>query len=305
MAGSSEGDHIAQGDIIAEVETDKAAMEMEAFEAGTVRELRVPEGETVPVGTVIAVLSVQGEAEQKTREKEKKPAPAAKPEGETGKPRKEAASAKERGKTEPAEEEAEASEEAAEMAPEVRRPPAEKAPAGEKKAEVGAFRMTQEQIVASPAARRLAGTKGLDLTRVRGTGPGGRIVADDVEQAAVAEPPARSAAAEKETPAAFRTGGRERRKPERSVKIRRIVARKMTESWQTIPHFFVTVAVDMTDMIRIRKDLEGKYQRLHHRGRRPESAGISLGQQPLGRWRGRGAEGNQHRGGRGHRARSV
>lgn len=97
----------------------------------------------------------------------------------------------------------------------------------------------------SPAARALARERGIDLTRVRGSGSGGRVVLADV--AAAARPNSTARGGE---PAA--AGGALGKK---SVKIRRLVARKMVESWQNIPHFFVTVAVDMTDIIRFRKDL--------------------------------------------------
>jgi pyruvate dehydrogenase E2 component (dihydrolipoamide acetyltransferase) len=108
-------------------------------------------------------------------------------------------------------------------------------------------------MLASPAARRLARELGVDLTRVRGTGPGGRIVLSDVEAAAAEQRVERAAAPERrEEPGPSEAAGK---RPERSMKIRRIVARKMVESWQSAPHFFVTVAVDMTDVIRIRKDL--------------------------------------------------
>jgi pyruvate dehydrogenase E2 component (dihydrolipoamide acetyltransferase) len=99
----------------------------------------------------------------------------------------------------------------------------------------------------SPVARILAKEKGLDLGRIRGTGPGGRIVLADVEGAT---PEKRS------PPPSAEAGEKPERAAGKSVKIRRIVARKMLESWQNIPHFFVTVAVDMTDVIRFRKDIE-------------------------------------------------
>ncbi len=127
-------------------------------------------------------------------------------------------------------------------------------PAAEKWPETLPPRLTQQQIVASPAARQLADERKIDLTRVRGTGPGGRIVSADVEKAASGmgfEAPV----ARQKVPPPPPEGEAALRRPERSLKIRRIVARKMAESWQSIPHFFVTVAVDMTDIIRIRKDL--------------------------------------------------
>jgi pyruvate dehydrogenase E2 component (dihydrolipoamide acetyltransferase) len=100
-------------------------------------------------------------------------------------------------------------------------------------------------MAASPAARRMAEEAGIDLDKVRGTGPGGRIVVADVERARAEGRPG-------ETPAEGRPPAK---KEGKSVKIRRIIARKMVEAWENIPHFYVTVAVDMTDVIRFRKDL--------------------------------------------------
>lgn len=248
------GEKIAQGDIIAEVETDKAAMEMEAFEDGTVSDLKVAEGETVPVGTVIAVLNGEGDAAAG----EEKP-PAGEPsEQEAPAPREEqkpaARGAAEEEKTAekpPAREEQEkATIRSSEGAiPQEQPPPAkEKKGAAREEKPVG---LSQQEIVASPAARRLAADRGVDLARVRGTGPGGRIVLTDVEGAMRGKEPVPPPSPEAPRgPAATAP-----KKPERSVKIRGIVARKMVESWQSTPHFFVTVAVDMTDLIRIRKSL--------------------------------------------------
>lgn len=204
-----EGDRVKKGQIIAEVETDKAAMEMEAFEDGVVSALKAEEGATVPVGTVIAVFEGAGKAESVTEV--------------TGKPA-----------AKPAEKPEEKREEKAEEMP-VEKMPKRPAPSLER------------GVSASPVARKIALEKGLDLGRIRGTGPGGRIVLADVERAAPEKPPA---------PAPAEAGAKPERVAGKSVKIRRIVARKMLESWQNIPHFFVTVAVDMTDVIRFRKDLE-------------------------------------------------
>jgi pyruvate dehydrogenase E2 component (dihydrolipoamide acetyltransferase) len=221
----NKGDRISRGDIIAEVETDKAAMEMEAFDDGTVTDIKVEEGETVSVGTVIAVLSAG-----------------------------EGAGAEERKKPEEAERETPQEEEAA---PEKAREEAVEAEEKEKRKEEEAPEERPGKadyvfplgrgLTASPAARKLAGERGVDLRRVRGSGPGGRIVTGDVERAAEAPSTGEKAPG--------REKGQRREAPKKSVKIRRIVARKMVESWQNIPHFFVTVAVDMTDAIRFRKDL--------------------------------------------------
>jgi len=221
-----EGDKIGRGDVIAEVETDKAAMEMEAFEAGVVTALKVGAGATVPVGTVIAVIAAAGEEPVAVS-----PPPLKEQAGEAvaGEPAREEAAPAEI--TEPVEE---ALAHPAAPAP-VQSPTPPPAPAK----------------AVSPAARRLAREQGLDLGRIRGTGPGGRVVLVDVERALQ---PGRTPAAAAPLQNAGGAPGEERA-ARRSVRIRRIVARKMLESWQSIPHFFVTVAVDMTDVIRFRKDL--------------------------------------------------
>jgi len=215
-----EGDRVKKGQVIAEVETDKAAMEMEAFEDGVVRTLKVEEGATVPVGTVIAVFDGEGGVAVAAEEVSK---PEKKPEKQAAEKIKQKDEAK----------------------PEAREPEAKEEAAGEEQREPPA--PPARGISVSPVARRLAREKGLDLGRIRGTGPGGRIVLVDVERATPEKAPA---------PTSAETGAKPERPAGKSVKIRRIVARKMLESWQNIPHFFVTVAVDMTDVIRFRKDLE-------------------------------------------------
>jgi pyruvate dehydrogenase E2 component (dihydrolipoamide acetyltransferase) len=192
------GSRVERGQVIAEVETDKASMEMEAFESGEVLSLEVPEGETVAVGTVIAILGEVGEC------------PAEK--------------AVKRGQ---------------DVVDDVTKNDV---------SEDGSMTInehdTEDRVVASPAARKLAREQGVDLSSIKGTGPAGRIVAADVEQ--VSGP---------EVAPSGEEGLPGNGKSKKSVKIRRLVARKMVESWQNAPHFFVTVAVDMTDVIRFRKSL--------------------------------------------------
>lgn len=244
------GDRVSKGDIIAEVETDKAAMEMEAFDEGVVRDLKVEEGDTVPVGTVIATFAREGEEKSAGEPKEGK---AAEERQKSQEPEEE----KERmpqEKAETVEKEAEEAE-AADGAEEPAEAQEKEAKAGEKaeqaeeaEEEADGAETARAVMAASPAARGLAREKGIDLTRVRGTGPGGRVVLRDVEKhlAEAGQEKGGKAPEKKERP---KVGGK------KSVKIRRIVARKMVESWQTIPHFYVTVAVDMTDVVRFRKNL--------------------------------------------------
>ncbi|PLX83629.1 MAG: hypothetical protein C0617_10860 [Desulfuromonas sp.] len=213
------GDRVTRGEVIAEVETDKAAMEMEAFEDGTVTDLKAKEGDTVPVGTVIAVLSPPGEASgevplEETVEEE---------------------TVEEETVEEETVEEETVEEETVEEETAVKGPSEDV--------------LSSLRPAASPAARRLALEREVDLARLRGSGPGGRIIMADVERAAVTGGPSLAGGSEGEREAQGQPPVK------KSVKVRRIVERKMVESWQNIPHFYVTVAVDMTDVIRFRKDL--------------------------------------------------
>jgi pyruvate dehydrogenase E2 component (dihydrolipoamide acetyltransferase) len=229
-----EGDRVARGDIIAEVETDKAAMEMEAFENGVVKALKVGEGETVTVGTVIALLAAAEETEE---ESEKTSAKGTGKAAAGVKEKKDTRVPEEQNKKEPKDAVGEVQEEEDE----------EEAGEGEEPGKEPSVSTARRSVRAdaSPAARQRARERELDIEKIRGTGPGGRIVLSDVERVPMRTPEGEAGKA----PAARENGGK------KSVKIRRIVARKMVESWQNVPHFFVTVAVDMTDVIRFRKDL--------------------------------------------------
>ena len=251
------GDRVSRGDIIAEVETDKAAMEMEAFDDGVVTALKVPEGETVAVGTVIAILDGEAPAKGGAEGKEMTAAGAKTQQTARREPEKTAASAVEKepggGGAGPAQqtEQAAGKMAAAQEPPEGRgrKEPETEAPERSRFADKAGRGVRPGGVgaPASPAARRLAEAAGIDLSQVRGTGPGGRVIVADVEQARAEKGGVSEDAVRGEV------GGE---KGGKSVKIRRIVARKMIEAWETIPHFYVTVAVDMTDVIRFRKDLK-------------------------------------------------
>lgn len=225
------GDRVSNGDVIAEVETDKAAMEMEAFEEGFVSEIRVEEGATVPVGTVIAVLI--GGTAKKEKEKVEKEVESKK----TG--------------------EAKSQEDSTEVTveKEKKEPPAR----AEDKVDQspGKVPLSEEsddqRIAVSPAARKLAEENKISLSKLKGTGPGGRIVLADVEQKVgtsesedITETPPQ---VEREAQASDADAKAKARR------IRRVVARKMEESWKSIPHFFVTMAVDVDEVQRFHREL--------------------------------------------------
>ncbi len=206
-----EGDAVEVGDIIAEIETDKASVELPADVAGKMATIVAKEGDTVPVGAVIAEILAQGEQPQIFRAAE---APSA---------------------------------------------PAESAPAPEGAPEAEAVRTeppVQERVKASPLARRIAQEAGIDLAMVKGTGPGGRIVERDVQQflasqqAAPRPPivePTRPAVAVAEMPSL--SGG------EPLSRMRRLIAERTTLTKQTVPHFYVTMDIDMTEAMALREKL--------------------------------------------------
>ncbi|RMF08760.1 MAG: pyruvate dehydrogenase complex dihydrolipoamide acetyltransferase [Alphaproteobacteria bacterium] len=216
----SEGDEIRSGDIIAEIETDKATMEVEAADDGRVGKLVVAEGTPdVPVGQVIAVLLEDGEDEGDIEALDSAP-----------KPKDQSRQEAEKDKTK------------ATKAPEQ----AEKAPT----ANAPSPRQNgQERVFASPLARRIAAQSGIDLSAVKGSGPGGRVVKRDLEGAAPLV-----ATTEKPAPGPAAVGDM----PVEEVKLtsmRKVIAQRLTEAKQTVPHFYLTVDVAMDRLLALRKQV--------------------------------------------------
>ena len=222
------GDAVTSGQVICEIETDKATMEVEAVDEGKIGQIVVPEGaEGVKVNAVIAILLEEGETEVA-----KGSAPAAAP----------AAT--------PAASPAPAAAKPAAPAP-AAAPAVAPAPAAAAAAPGGA------RIFASPLAKRIAAEKGINLASVKGSGPNGRIVKADVENA---KPGAAPAAAPAPRPAAapapsagqpvFVAPG-DTRIPHTSV--RKVIARRMLESKQTVPHFYLTVELEIDALLAARQ----------------------------------------------------
>jgi pyruvate dehydrogenase E2 component (dihydrolipoamide acetyltransferase) len=203
----SEGDQVEKGEPLYELDTEKVTQEVEADASGVLLKILAGEGEEIEVGKAIAVIGEEGEdvpdAEPEAKEAKEEPAEAA-AESENGRP-----------------EEAEAP---AAAEPQVSEPAA---------ADGG-------RVKASPLARRIARERGIDLRSLRGTGPEGRIVAEDVERAEVAPAPAAEPAGEAEVIPL--TG------------IRKTIARRMTEAWEA-PAFQITMTADMSAAIRLREAL--------------------------------------------------
>ncbi len=226
----SAGDQVSLGEELVEIETDKANMVYEAPAGGTLIETLAQEGETLPIGQVIARVGEAGEKPSGN--------------GASAKPAPEAAA-----QTAPAEAAVEAgpAETAVEAAP--ADAPAPAAPSGD------------GRVKASPLARRIASEKGLDLAALSGSGPGGRIVKADVERAIAAGPPpaAPAAAPPQAAPAAATPGARERPETakgavsyEELTKLQQTVARRMAESKATAPHFQLSAEIDMSRAVAAR-----------------------------------------------------
>ncbi len=236
-----EGDKIKAGDVIAEIETDKATMEVEAVDEGILGRIVVKAGtEGVKVNEVIALI--QAEGEDKKALDAWKPKVAAAPKVEA------APAAAASTSTAPA-----APVAAASIAPVASKAPA--APiASAAPAHGGA---AGSRVKASPLAKRLASAKGIDLTGVIGSGPGGRIVKADIEAGA-----------------GRAGGGAVRRNPQEFVQVpnnamRKVIARRLSESKQQVPHFYVTVEVELDAMLAVRAQLNADAERKVSKGNPP------------------------------------
>jgi pyruvate dehydrogenase E2 component (dihydrolipoamide acetyltransferase) len=210
-----EGDEVSSGDILAEIETDKATMEFEAVDEGTIARILVAEGtDGVKVGQPIAILAGEGEDVSEAAEPEAKVKKEEAPKAESGK------------KPEPEE-----------------KPELEEKPEPKRESKSG------ERIKASPLARRIAEDRGIDLSSIDGSGPGGRIVKADIEKA-----PAETAAPATKPAAPVDPG----EIPHETVKLsnmRKTIARRLTEAKQTIPHIYLTVDIRLDALLKLRSEL--------------------------------------------------
>jgi len=239
-----EGDKVNSGDILAEIETDKATMEFEAVDEGTIAKILVPEGaEGVKVGEPIALLA--GEGEDVSAAASANPSP---PAGEGGA----AKQAPGEGATKPAPSPENTAPQSAAPSPSS----AAAAPPEQPTARSSPARGEGDRVKASPLARRIAEEKGIDLSSVQGSGPGGRIVKADIEQAPAGAPaaaPARTAAASQPQPAPVST-----EIPHETVKLsnmRKTIARRLSEAKQTVPHIYLTVDINLDALLKLRGEL--------------------------------------------------
>src|SRR6478672_10071489 len=203
-----EGDTVEMGDILAEVETDKATMEMEAFDEGILKEIYVGDGGVAKVGEKVALVLGEGETVEGASA-----APAAKPDLTTAQPRE-----------------------------------AKAAPA----APTTAAAPGAERAKASPLAKKIAVERGIALEGIKGTGPGGRIVVKDLPEKGAAPAPAPAAAPPPKVQAPS-AGQGDNRVP--LTGMRRVIAERLLASKTQLPHFYLTIEVDASSLMRLRKEL--------------------------------------------------
>jgi pyruvate dehydrogenase E2 component (dihydrolipoamide acetyltransferase) len=236
-----EGDEVKSGDILAEIETDKATMEFEAVDEGKIAKILVPEGtDGVKVGAPIAIMAGEGESVDVSAAPKPDTAPPPPPKA--------------------------APEPKADATPKTASPtqaPVE-TPAAPPQPAVAAARAEGERIKASPLARRLAQAQNIDLSKLQGSGPGGRIVRADVDAAVGKAPAAVPAAPPAGAPAAaiathaVLPGPIEQAIPHEAIKlsnVRKTIARRLTESKQQIPHIYLTVDVQLDALLKLRGEL--------------------------------------------------
>lgn len=247
------GDEVKKGDVLAEIETDKATMDLEAFDAGVLEEILVRAGETAPIGQPVAMIgsgkgaqpaaAAQPVQRQEARSEDGRGAAATAAQATASRAERDGANGTRGGTT-------------------LTAPAEEGAPAGEHGA-----------VKASPLARHMAAEHGIELDQIQGTGPGGRIVRDDIEDyleqrpAFPAAQPVRPAAATPPAPPPPAPAPSTVPAPpptpaaapgEEVVKLSRMqaaIARRMAESKQTIPHFYVSTEVDVTELLALRQTL--------------------------------------------------
>ena len=254
-----EGDKISSGDVIAEIETDKATMEVEAVDEGTLAKIVVPEGaQDVPVNSVIAVLAGEGEDVKAAAAAGAAKAPPPSQPKPAAKPAPSASSFETPVARAPQDE--------AKKRPRPEEPAAATAKAGVSKGEGGRAATASNRIFSSPLARRLAKEAGIDLNRVQGSGPHGRVIARDIDAAKSGKglrapgtaptagtpmpPPATPSDAQ--VRALYQDGSYDFVPHDN---MRKIIAQRLTLSKQTIPHFYLTLDCDIGRLLAARAEI--------------------------------------------------
>ncbi|MFO7826021.1 MAG: pyruvate dehydrogenase complex dihydrolipoamide acetyltransferase [Cyclobacterium sp.] len=218
-----EGDEVKSGDVLAEVETDKATMELESYEDGTILYIGIKEGDSVEVNGVIAIIGEKGADYKKLLEAHKQEASS------------------------------ESAEESTKEAEEPKKETSEKQETTKKADAPKSTSSANGRIKASPLAKKMARDKGIDISLVEGSGDGGRIIKKDIENF----DPSKVAAADKSA-GARASGpavGQESFREEKVSQMRKVIAKRLAESKFTAPHFYLTMEINMDKAIEARKSM--------------------------------------------------
>src|SRR5690625_4578142 len=208
-----EGDEVEADDVLAEVETDKATMEVIGYVEGTLLYVGVKEGDAAKINDIIAIVGKEGTDVQPILDAEKAKQEEEKPEKESKEPKEEK-----------------------------KKSSKEKAPAKEKKEKKKSSKTSGGRIKVSPLARKLAEEKGIDLEEVDGTGDGGRIIKRDIDNF---KPQEKATSTKGARPAEFIPAGEEGYYDTSITQMRKTIARRLGESKFTAPHFYLTIEVNM------------------------------------------------------------
>src|SRR6476469_3451712 len=239
------GDQVSAGEVLAEIETDKATMEWESPEDGTLTEIYVPEGGKVNVGDKIGFIRGEGEESPKqeaaTEKKKTEAVPEKKPQAETEKPA--PAEATEKETAPPQQKDVGAAVSAA------------RADTTQQKPQAREQKPEEARVKASPVARRIAAELGVDISTVKGTGPDGRVTETDVRGAA------KSKTLEAGVPPATKQPTRLPQQPGESARtqlsgMRKVIAQRLVESLGPVPHFYLTIDINAGPLMEAREELK-------------------------------------------------
>ncbi|HKL02920.1 MAG TPA: pyruvate dehydrogenase complex dihydrolipoamide acetyltransferase [Cryomorphaceae bacterium] len=233
------GDEVESGDLLAEIETDKATMEFESFQDGVLLHIGVETGDSAPVDSILAILGEEGEDIEELLEKEKSDSKKSEKKEDKAEEKKDSSEEK------PSDEEEKKQEDKAEK---------ERAPKPQEAS--GSSKTSDGRIKASPLAKKLAADKGVDISEVKGSGEGGRIIKRDIENFKEAEKPKSSgAAATVSAPV-----GEETFREEPISQMRKTIAKRLSESKFTAPHFYLTMEIDMENAMASRKAINASIE---------------------------------------------
>src|SRR5690554_2397011 len=210
------GDKVSEGDILAEIETDKATMEFESFYSGTLLHIGIQEGESAPVDSVLAIVGPEGTDVSGVI------ASGGKPVAKKSEKKENQSSSESTKKEEPAKEES--------------------------------AKNNTGRIFASPLAKKIAEEKGIDLSQVKGSGENGRIVKSDVENFTSSEKAVESKV-EKSSVQTFVPAGETHAEEVKNSQMRKTIAQRLSESKYTAPHYYLTIEIDMDNAIASRKTI--------------------------------------------------